>query len=449
MGLSFKVAPGVRIRASSRGLSAGVGPRAARVHVGTRGVGVSSGVGPISGYTSLSGGGRRSSTGGGRPRTYGPTKAAIAAQERESRAAQREAEINEVQAREAALTSVHKQSFPKARRVELPGPEEVDSGPIEDRLEREAGIPETIAKLGGGDSPPIAAKPEPVDRYALMREHRRKAREGISIFRIGERISATRDADRQAEKAAEIEGGHRREAQQAEQARLDQLWSELERARKAVAEELPVEVEAEQQRRAAKRASEQAELDKEWEKLRANDPETTIATLEQAFADNESPAAPLNCEGARTTVVMQFPQPQTVVPERKPALTPGGKRTLKKRTKTEANSLYLEALGSNVLATVKEAFAVAPGTDVVQMLVIRREVDKKHAGELVAIYVGEFDQTHYGGATGPRQPDKALRLASESMLNLKGKTEQVAPLDLSGEPELQGVLDHVADGLKA
>jgi hypothetical protein len=63
MRKSFKVAPGVRIRASSRGISAGVGPRAARVHVGTRGVGVSSGVGPLSANSRFGGGGRRTSGG--------------------------------------------------------------------------------------------------------------------------------------------------------------------------------------------------------------------------------------------------------------------------------------------------------------------------------------------------------------------------------------------------
>lgn len=90
MGMSFKVAPGVRIRASSRGISAGVGPRAARVHVGTRGVGVSTGAGPFSAYSHV-GGGRTS--GGGRRASYGgPTKASIAAREREAKAAAREAD---------------------------------------------------------------------------------------------------------------------------------------------------------------------------------------------------------------------------------------------------------------------------------------------------------------------------------------------------------------------
>lgn len=380
--------------------------------------------------------------------SYGPTKASIAAGERELRVAQREAEIDEVKAREVALVGVHKQSFPKAQRIQLAAPEEVDPEPVKDRLERDAGIPELVAKLGDGSKPPVAAEPDPVDRYALMREHRKRARQGISIFRVSDRIRAAREADQQAERAAEAEAARRRETRQAEQKRLDGLWAELEQAQEAVGRRLPVEVEAERQRRAAERASEQAELDAEWKRLQANEPATTIATLEQAFADNESPAAPLNCEGKRTTVVMQFPLPETVVPERKSALTPGGKRTLKKRTKTETNALYLEALGSNVLATVKETFAVAPGTDIVQMLVVRREVDKKRAGELAAIYVGEFDRAHYDGASGAREPGKALLLAPESVLNLKGTTGQVVPVDLSTQPELQAVVDLVADGLK-
>ncbi len=175
---------------------------------------------------------------------------------------------------------------------------------------------------------------------------------------------------------------------------------------------------------------------------------TTIAVLEQAFADNEASAAPIDCDGERTTVVMQFSPPEAVVPERKPARTPGGKQTLKKRTKTETNSLYLDALGSNVLATVKEAFAVAPGTKIVQMLVIRRETDKKRAGELAVIYVGEFDRDRYA-TSNQETPGSALATAPEAVLNLKGKTEQVSPIDLSERSDLQQVLAQVTSGLES
>ena len=140
MGIGFKVAPGVRIRASSRGISAGIGPRAARVHVGTRGVGVSSGVGPVSGYTHLTGGGRRKSTASTRRASYGgPTKASIAAREREVKAAAREADIDRVVAIERALVGVHRESFPPAERVVLPPPEGVDPAPIRAELEDIAG----------------------------------------------------------------------------------------------------------------------------------------------------------------------------------------------------------------------------------------------------------------------------------------------------------------------
>jgi len=186
---------------------------------------------------------------------------------------------------------------------------------------------------------------------------------------------------------------------------------------------------------------------RDWEKLQANDPDLTMMALEQAFADNEAPAAPIDCDGDRVTVLMQFRSPEEIVPERKHARTPTGKRTLKKRTKTEVNALYLQALGSNVLATVKEAFAVAPGAQVVQVLVVRRETDTKRAGELTAIYAGEFDRSGYDGATGSRDPGKALELAAYSELNLKGKTEQVVPLVLSERPDLQAVLGYLADGL--
>lgn len=449
MGMSFKIAPGVRIRASSRGISAGLGPRAARVHVGTRGVGVSSGVGPFSTYSHLSGSGRTSTGAGSRSTYRGPTKASVAAYERELRAAERQADIEKVAAMEKELVSVHAQAFPKAERAQLPPADDVDPEPIRAELEEDAGIPELIAGMGGSESPPVAAPPEPVDRYALMREHRKRRRTGISIWQVRDRIEAAKAADIEAEQAALAEEERRAEAQRAEQARLDDLWEQLGRARARVDDELVLAMAGERERREAERQAEQARLDEEWRRLSHNEPEATIAALERAFADNEAPAAPIDCEGERTTVVMEFQSPEAIVPERKPARTPTGKPTLKKRTKTEVNRLYLEALGSNVLATVKEAFAVAPGTQVVQLLVIRCEVDGDLAGKLAAIYLGQFDRAHYEGASGSRDPSEALTQAPEATLKLKGRAEQVTPIDLSERDDLRAVLGQVADGLSS
>jgi hypothetical protein len=448
MGKSFKVAPGVRVRASSRGLSSSFGPRAARVHVSSRGVGVSSGVGPVSAYSRFGSKPRKSSRGGG-SRTNAPSKASIAAHERQLKAAQREADIDKVAALEKALTSVHQESFPRAEQAVVPPPAPVDPGPIQTDLENELGIPALVEQLGGGDSRPLAPEPEPVNRYRLMREFRKRRRQGIAFWRLREQIDAAREADREAEAAAEDEARQRQAAQADAQARLDELWTELQRKRATVAEQLPSEVALEQQRRDAARADQQKELDAAWAQLEANDPEVTLPALEEAFADNEAPAAAINCEGDSTTIVMQFSAPEAIVPERKPARTPTGKRTLKKRTKTEINTLYAEALGSNVLATVKEAFAVAPGTQVIQLLVIRRETDKKRAGELVAIYFGEFERASYEGASGTRDPLRSLTLAADAQLNLKGKTLLVSPLDLKQRPDIETLLEELDTSLKA
>jgi hypothetical protein len=447
MRRSFKVAPGVRVSASSRGLSSSFGPRAARVHVSTRGVGVSSGVGPFATYSRFG----QSSRGGGRgaaaSRSTGPTKASIAAYERELKAAQREADIDKVAALERHLVSVHAQSFPKAERVVLPPAEAVDPVPIGVQLETELGIPDLVAKIGG-ESPPIAPPPEPVDRYELMRTFRRRKRQGIPFWRLREQIEAAKEADREAEEEEAVETRERDAVRAAEQAKLDDSWRDLEQLRAAAAEQLPQRVQAEEAKRAAAREAEQQELDDGWAMLQANDPAVTLPTLEQAFADNEAPAAAIDCEGSRTTIVMQFSPPEAIVPERKPARTPTGKRTLKKRTKTEVNLLYLEALGSNVLATVKEAFAVAPGTELIQLLVIRRETDGKLAGQLTAIYVGELDRSGFEGASGSRDPARALTLAEESTLNLKGKTAQVAPLDLKTREDLRSLLSQLESSLQ-
>jgi hypothetical protein len=386
------------------------------------------------------GGGKRSSYGGA-------TKASIAAREREAKAAAREADIERVASLEKALTSVHSASFPEAARAILPPVDEVDTEPLREQLEAAAGIPALREATGGGEMAPVAPEPEPVDRYELMRSHRKRARAGIPFWRIRDQIDAARTADVQAEDTAARETAQRVEAQRQQQAELDRLWQELATARARVADELVLEAAAEKERRVSARAAEQEQLDAEWERLKANDLDVTLPLLEQAFADNEAPAAAIDCDGNRTTVVMQFVTPEAIIPERKPARTPTGKPTLRKRTKTEINALYLQALGSNVLATVKETFAVAPGTDIVQMLVIRRETDKKHAGELAAIYIGEFDRSTFAAASGSRDPARALETADEPHLNLKGKTEAVSPIDLANREDLTSVLDQIEQGL--
>ncbi|HEX5493967.1 MAG TPA: DUF4236 domain-containing protein [Mycobacteriales bacterium] len=362
MGFGVRIAPGVRISASSRGIRAGIGPRAARVHIGSGRTTFSSGVGPFTYYTSA-GGSRRSTSSGGR--------ASLSALERQARAVERAEEIAEVHRVEQALVTLHLEHFEPAARPVLPAP-----------------------------PPPNPGK--------VARALRAEERAGIPWWHVRARRQSRRRA--------------------------------AERTPGAVSQQHTVAL--------AQHASAQAEIDGQWARLLANHPDTVIAALEAAFEDNASPAAPIDCAGVTATVVVLFGTPKAV-PERKPATTPSGRPTLHKRTKTERNQLYAAALGSTVLATVREALAVAPGLKEIRVLVVRKDPAAPSPEEyLTAVYAGRFPRDWIDRLNWPRlDPAEQLLLAPDALLRRRGSAGEIAPLDLTAERDLNSVLTQLRQSL--
>ncbi|CAN5562353.1 hypothetical protein BH20ACT23_BH20ACT23_30240 [soil metagenome] len=197
---------------------------------------------------------------------------------------------------------------------------------------------------------PIAPEPEPVDTATIHRRARAQELSGVGFFRFSERRASK-------SRAKEIADG---------------------------------EIGKERAKRVARKKRLQVDLDEEWNKLNANDPETVMNTLEAAFEDNQDPAAPINCEEDSASVVILYP-PQDFVPDKKPARTPTGKPILKRRNKTETSDLYARALASTTLATVKEAFAVAPGLERITIVVARKDPRAEDPEDyMAAIYAGTF-----------------------------------------------------------
>ena len=110
MGFRIKVAPGVRVRVSSRGVRTSVGPRAARVHF------ISTGVGPVRAYTSL-GGGRRSKS--------SSSRRSVADYEAEIRREQRLERLDNVQRLSHSSSSSRGDPHP-SRSVQRSGLDRVD-----------------------------------------------------------------------------------------------------------------------------------------------------------------------------------------------------------------------------------------------------------------------------------------------------------------------------------
>jgi hypothetical protein len=378
-GVSIKLAPGVRVRASTRGVRASVGPRAARVHVGSGRTRVSSGVGP---FTVSSGVGtsrrspRRVSPAGSR----GGQRVTLAQLERQARAAERAQQVADIAALERALTGLHREEFPPSQREVLPPP----------------------------------AQPTPADVAALRRDLTRTALAGISWFHRAERRNA---------KAAAAASATDLARRQHLAALIGAQWA-------------------------------QVDLDQAWDALRRHDPDTVIEAVDAAFADNASESTCVDAGhddiagGRYVTCVVLFGTAD-LIPDHRPALTPGGKPTLRKRTKTDRNALYTQALASTVLATVKEALAVAIAADQARILVVRRALQGSSAAQsLEVVYLETFHRDRLQAVDwADVDPIEKLLSADGGQLNLKGSTREVVPISTEDEPELQALLDTLSASL--
>ena len=131
MGFSVRVAPGVRIRASTRGVRTSLGPRVARVHVGSGRPGVSTGVGPVGYYTSI--GSRPPSA---RRTTHTPGPAATTAAG--ARAAEKQAQAEALAKELHRIANLHRESYAPAQAQRATPPPKVDIAPIKAEHARQA-----------------------------------------------------------------------------------------------------------------------------------------------------------------------------------------------------------------------------------------------------------------------------------------------------------------------
>jgi hypothetical protein len=144
---------------------------------------------------------------------------------------------------------------------------------------------------------PVAPPPSLPDARTVRRRHERNAAAGIGLLQRAARAEAKQRAARAAD-------------------------AELAEARRQA-----VQQQAEWQR----------QLDQRWQQLCDNDPDVVLATVAEAFEDNEAPAAPVAVEGAELALVVLAP-PDEVVPERMPDRTQAGNLTLRKLPKGERSA---------------------------------------------------------------------------------------------------------------
>ncbi|MER5304282.1 TerD family protein [Streptomyces lasiicapitis] len=191
-----------------------------------------------------------------------------------------------------------------------------------------------------------------------------------------------------------------------------------------------------------------AEAHQWWQALVANDETTVCETVNYAFSDNPAAGCAVGVDGSVMSVVMRQQDIDTL-PDQTPGITSSGRPTLKTLTKRDRVLWWLTAMGSNVIATLKEGFAVAPRITAIDLAVITRMPDTQRLG--FAAY-GRWSRQAV--EAGPwREPEDALRfldigddIACAVSTTASGNlSSTVKPLDTSRLPGLQSLLDHAQD----
>lgn len=188
------------------------------------------------------------------------------------------------------------------------------------------------------------------------------------------------------------------------------------------------------------RAEEQKQIDQLWGHLLSNDEDVVIATLTEAFADNEAGAVPVSVTDGSVSIVVQLPD-MSAVPERKATTTDLGNLSSKKLAKTERNALYGALVAGHLILTVKEAFATAPGLLSAQVVGLRpARTDSYGRVHMECVMAGSWsrqalDRVLWGSSSWYILADTATTLLMST-----SSTNELRPLDLAGEPELAAVV---------
>lgn len=220
------------------------------------------------------------------------------------------------------------------------------------------------------------------------------------------------------------------------------------RAARELAHSAAVAVADEQYATAADEAERlQAAYYAHWKALTAHDRDTVVAAVDDALAGiaPESTCVDAGIDqgsGRYVSCVVTFGHPD-LVPDRvvAPALT--GRPALKKRSRSDINDLYVTALASIVLATVREALAVATAAAEVRIVVVRPTPLTATAPDdaIRLIYAGRFVRAKLDGLDWQTiDLESELLRADGAEFVRRGAARTVVPLDVDAHRRMAGVL---------
>ncbi|MGQ4517347.1 TerD family protein [Streptomyces sp. DW26H14] len=232
------------------------------------------------------------------------------------------------------------------------------------------------------------------------------------------------------------------------------LWARAERAaaKQRAQQDAPFYLSAEAARLQGVCVRLTDEAQRWWQLLVANDEATVCEAVNTAFSDNPAAGCAVGVDGTVLSVVMRQ-QDLDALPTQTPGLTPSGRPTLKTLTKRDRALWWLTSMGSNVVATLKEGFATAPGITAIDLAVLTRLPDSQRLG-----FVAYGRWTRQAIESTPwRTPEDALRFldigqdvsCAVTIAASGNVTGVIKPLDVGRVAGLQDLLDHAQDESEA
>ncbi|GIF63946.1 hypothetical protein Ais01nite_19810 [Asanoa ishikariensis] len=256
------------------------------------------------------------------------------------------------------------------------------------------------------DRIPVELHENPPDRAAIYRHYEKQTLTGVGVFKRAERTSAKQQAA---------------------------AWADAEAARQWAALK-------------SQQAQWQQALDQQWQALVSNDPDAVLRTLAEAFEDNEAASDAVGVDGDEVSLVVLVPPASQAIPEQMPGRTAAGNLSLKKITQADKADFFKQFVCGQVLVTLREAFAVAPGLRAARVIVLRNDGRDPYGRPdmpcLVAVSVARraLEGVRWRDADAV---DILNAAAHEKLMAQKGRSKELSPLDLSYEPDITALINAV------
>lgn len=192
----------------------------------------------------------------------------------------------------------------------------------------------------------------------------------------------------------------------------------------------------------------QEHADREWSLLNAHDPHTVIQAVDEAFADNASAST---CIDAGTengthyvTLVVTYPDPSIS----NGFVRDSQSKALRPRTPEEKATFYKAAIASTVIATAKEAFAVAPAAAHARVVVLRNDKRILRSSKLGAIYAATFERSAVMDRDWKRtQPGELVYTATDMRIDDPANGAALRTLSTKQHPDLADVARQIGSAL--